>query len=201
MDCTILQGLIGSIAASAAIVTASTAVIAYRLAKKNLGFTADKHDRESVSIVFQSIDISRYVMKATFVIYNRANVDLIIEDIFPKLASITQGWKVSFYTSKNIDNESKEPKFVWSEQGRNIQNYSASSYRALAIVPESKMLIKAEILMHDAPSESLNLGKIKARLCYNQAKSREYEMVIPDVPDIQRIMKAQLALVNGKKNL
>lgn len=187
------------ITAAAATVTAIIAFCAYRLATKNLGFTADRHGRENVSIVFQSLDVDKYPMKVNFILYNRANVDLIIENAHANIASADHGWTIRFHAflpGKPTPNE--EADFTWSYEGRNMKNYSNSHYDALAIGPNSKMQIQCELLMHDEIDNSLNVGAIKARLCYDKATAKEYELRIPNVPDIRRIMEAQLTLAKNR---
>lgn len=192
---------IGSIiTAAAAAATVIIAFCAYRLATKNLGFTADRHDRENVSIVFQSIDVDKYPMKVNFILYNRANVDLIIEDAHANIASADHGWTIRFHSFlPGNPNPNEEADFTWSYEGRNMKSYSNSHYDALAVEPSSKMQIQCELLMHEEVDSSLNVGTIKARLCYDKAATKEYELRIPNVPDIRQIMEAQLTLAKSRQ--
>ena len=184
------------IAASATAVTAVIAYFAYQLAKRNLSLIADKHNREGVSVVFESIEINRYNMAVKYTLYNRSSIDLLIEDAKANIPYPDHGWNISFY----YPNSSKGQDFEWTHKGRNMMQYSNDRYHALTVAPNSEIKILCKLLMHESPHNSLKVAKIQVRLCYDKAESMKYELRIPCVLDTIRIMDAQRTIANAKDN-
>lgn len=178
-----------------AVTTTLIAAAGLGLAWKNLSFTADQHDRESVSLVFRQFELRQRSATTSYIIQNQSNVGLIINDVVPFLHQKDFGWIVAFYRFKedSISGSITDRLYEWSDRGVNAQEYSTSVHSSLIIEPGQRLLVKNYSLISDDVEGNSLLATIKATLCYAGAKQRTYEMRLPEAAEIKRIMKAQIA--------
>ena len=187
------------LAAIGAIGTAIVATCGYFLARKNFSVVADRHDRESVSVVFKKFRADNYLIYPSFIIYNNASVALLLENISLKIHTENMGW----YAQVNgLHNGYNKPMAEWTQRGLKKQwgnskevygitewtEQDSSEFHAIILKPKESAEISIEYLTSKDMDKNFNIGAITARLCYNGAKSRNYDLVIPDTIDSRKLI-------------
>lgn len=178
--------------------TFGVAFYAYRLAKKNFAIIADKHDREAVSVVFDRFQCENYLIRPTFIIYNNANVALQIEGIELILHKSNMGWNAK------VEGNSSQRGYVnylgeWNQEGLNDKRAKPHEFIASILKPREFARVRCEYLTSEDMDNNFVIGHIQARLCYDGAKSRSYELRIPRTPANEKLIKAQ-QVVHDNRN-
>lgn len=196
--CDLAKILLGLGSTIGALGTFGVAIFAYRLASKNFAIIADKHDREAVSVVFDRFKCENYLIYPTFIIYNNANVALQIEGIELTLHKPNMGW------SAKVEAHINGRGYVtdlgeWNQEGLKDKRAKPHEFIASILKPREHARVKCEYLTSKNMDNNFVIGHIQARLCYDGAKSRSYELRIPRTPENEKLIKAQ-QVVHDNRN-